>query len=236
VAERFLIVNADDFGMSPGVNEGIVRCHLAGIVTSASLMVRRPHASGAVAMALAAPRLSLGLHIDLTEWEPVDGRWTVRYARVDLNDRHAVEREVRDQLDVFEHMVGRAPDHLDSHQHVHLEGAPRAVASLIAHELGVPLRGADARISFCGSFYGQQNQGAAYHEGITVANLLRLVDEMPVGWTELMCHPGFAHGLESVYAGEREREVETLCAPGLVDELSRRGVSLRSFGEVPSFG
>ena len=38
---RTLIVNADDFGLSPGVNDGVLQAHVAGIVTSASLMVRR---------------------------------------------------------------------------------------------------------------------------------------------------------------------------------------------------
>ena len=44
---RRLIVNADDFGQSAGINEGIIRCHERGIVTSASLMVRWPHAAAA---------------------------------------------------------------------------------------------------------------------------------------------------------------------------------------------
>ena len=235
MGERFLIVNADDFGMSPGINEGIVRCHRAGIVTSASLMVKRPYASQAVAAAATVPRLGVGLHIDLTEWEPVDGEWTQRYARVDVNDRAAVEREISHQVDLFSRMLGRAPDHLDSHQHVHLEGVVREVSIAAAREAGVPLRGLDARVAFCGSFYGQQDRGALYPEGITAGNLVRLVDAMADGWTELMCHPGLARDLDSVYAAERETELETLCAPGLKGELSRRGVALRSFGDLPSF-
>ena len=47
LAERRLIMNADDFGISPGVNAGIIEAHERGIVTSASLMVRWPDAVAA---------------------------------------------------------------------------------------------------------------------------------------------------------------------------------------------
>jgi hypothetical protein len=64
---RFLIVNADDFGLSEGVNRGIIEAHERGIVTSASLMVRnRPPRGGAIRAN--QPRLSVGLHVDLGEW------------------------------------------------------------------------------------------------------------------------------------------------------------------------
>jgi hypothetical protein len=59
-----LIVNADDFGLSGGVNAGIMAAHEHGIVTSASLMVRWP----AARYAAGHPRMSLGLHLDLGEW------------------------------------------------------------------------------------------------------------------------------------------------------------------------
>ena len=62
--DRYLIVNADDFGQSDGVNRGIVRAHEGGIVTSASLMVRWPAAEEAAACARTHLRLSVGLHLD----------------------------------------------------------------------------------------------------------------------------------------------------------------------------
>ena len=60
-----LIVNADDFGRSRGVNRGIVETHERGIVTSTSLMVFRPGAREAATYARAHPGLSTGLHIEL---------------------------------------------------------------------------------------------------------------------------------------------------------------------------
>src|SRR5205085_11997778 len=61
---RLLIVNADDFGLSRGVNEGIIEAHTGGILTSTSLMVWRPGAEHAAKVAAAHPALSVGLHFD----------------------------------------------------------------------------------------------------------------------------------------------------------------------------
>src|SRR5262249_22921163 len=64
-ATRYLIVNADDFGRSAGVNRGIIQAHEQGIVTSASLMVHWPAAREAAEYGRGRPGLSLGLHFDL---------------------------------------------------------------------------------------------------------------------------------------------------------------------------
>jgi predicted glycoside hydrolase/deacetylase ChbG (UPF0249 family) len=67
-AAKYLIVNADDFGQSPGINRGIIEAHEQGIVTSASLMTRWLAAGEAALYAKQFPKLSVGLHLDLGEW------------------------------------------------------------------------------------------------------------------------------------------------------------------------
>src|SRR4051812_27428780 len=111
---RYLIVNADDFGRSPGVSRGILRAHRRGIVTSASLMVRWPGAAEAVAGCRDHPGLGLGLHLDLGEWSWRDGRWVPAYEVVPL-DASAVAEEASRQLAAFRRLVGDDPTHLDSH-------------------------------------------------------------------------------------------------------------------------
>src|SRR5215210_4893477 len=98
---RSLIVNADDFGLSDGVNHGILRAHDEGIVTSASLMVRQPAASAAAGEARRRPRLSVGLHLDLGEWAFRDGGWSALYEVVPADDPAAVAGEVSRQLEAF---------------------------------------------------------------------------------------------------------------------------------------
>ena len=228
---KYLIVNADDFGMTDGINSGVIEAYSRGVVTSASLMVKQPRAGEAAKLAAANPRLGLGLHIDLWEWEPVSGSPKQIYGRVDLDEQEAVAKEIEEQLAMFVSMVGRNPDHLDSHQHVHFSGPARYESSKLARMLRVPLRKLNPSVAFCEEFYGQQGQAQPYPDGITVANLLRLVDAMRDGWTELMCHPGRANDVRSVYAIERESELEALCDPGLRAALQTRRVELRSFSD-----
>src|SRR3989442_11035463 len=115
----FLIVNADDFGLSPGVNRGIIWAHENGIVTSASLMVRWPAAAEAARYTRATRSLGVGLHLDLGEWTCRGGEWSPLYQVARLDHPVEVREEVSRQLSAFRELVGQDPTHLDSHQHVH---------------------------------------------------------------------------------------------------------------------
>src|SRR5580765_3571851 len=137
MSARTLVVNADDLGLDAGVDRGIAVAHERGIVTSASLMVRAPHAREAVAWARAHPRLSVGLHVDLGEWRYTGGLWVAAYEVVPGDDADAVAAEVAAQLERFEALTGRAPTHLDSHQHVHREQPARAIVCEHGRRLGV---------------------------------------------------------------------------------------------------
>src|ERR1041384_4752267 len=115
LAEKYLIVNADDFGQSPGVNRGIIEAHERGIVTSASLMTRWLAAGEAALYAKQHPELSVGLHFDLGEWRYQAGDWVSVYSVAPLEDKVAVERELFRQLEVFRCLLGRDPTHINSH-------------------------------------------------------------------------------------------------------------------------
>ncbi len=227
---RKLIVNADDLGLSAGVNAGIAEAHERGIVTSASLMVRQTAAAEAAAYAAKHPALAVGLHIDLGQWDYESGEWMVAYERCAQDDEAAVEAECRGQLDAFRRLLGRDPTHLDSHQHVHMTAPVSAVAEQIAAELGVPLRGRGIRYE--GGFYGQTGKGEPAPEAITVESLIGLLISLPVGWTELGCHPGIGMRGESSYGTEREVEVRSLCDPRARRVIESEDIDLRSFGTV----
>ncbi|MDO8757569.1 MAG: ChbG/HpnK family deacetylase, partial [Elusimicrobiota bacterium] len=74
-----VIVTADDFGLSPEVNEAVRLAHEGGILTSASLMVRWPAAEHAAREAALRPSLTVGLHVDLGEWTHRAGSWQLRH-------------------------------------------------------------------------------------------------------------------------------------------------------------
>jgi chitin disaccharide deacetylase len=229
-AARWLIVNADDLGLSAGVNAGIAEAHQRGIVTSASLMVRADAAPAAAELARKHLELAVGLHLDIAEWRFEAGEWRAAYERCAPNDPAAVEAECRAQVDAFRELTGRDPTHLDSHQHTHMSEPVATVAARLAAELKVPLR--DRGIRYEGGFYGQTGKGEPYPEGIEPEHLIELIEALPPGGTELGCHPGRGADTGSSYEAERERELRALCDPRVAAAIERAGVSLRSFADL----
>jgi chitin disaccharide deacetylase len=226
---RRLIVNADDFGLSAGVNEGVVRAHVDGVVTSATLMVRAPAARQAAESARQHPGLSVGLHLDLGEWEYRDSTWHAVYEVVPSDDRDAVAAEIERQVAAFHDLMGEPPSHLDSHQHVHRSEPVRSLLAATGARLRVPVRDVTPTVRYCGDFYGQDGRGGPLPSAITVEHLVRLVVDLSPGVTELGCHPGLDDRLPSAYAAERAREVEVLCDDRVRRAIDAGGVDLVSF-------
>lgn len=231
--KKYLIVNADDFGQSLGVNGGVIGAHESGIVTSASLMVRWPAAAEAAADSRKQPKLSLGLHVDLGEWMYRDGTWIALYEVVPLDDSNIVREEVARQLATFYELVGNHPTHIDSHQHVHLREPARSILLDVARDLNIPLRHFSPGIRYCGSFYGQTAEGFPLPDAISVRSLLKILGALPDGVTELGCHPGEGNDLDTMYRSERAQELKILCEPELPVTISTMGIELRSFGNLP---
>ena len=228
---RLLIVNADDLGMGPEVDAGILRAHDEGIVTSASLMVHGSSVAEGTRGALQRPRLGLGLHVDLGEWALRAGTWHRVRGTVDLDDLEAVCAEVEAQVARFRRLTGRDPDHLDSHQHVHRDEPVRTAMRAIAAWLGVPLRH-EGPTRYCGAFYGQGRRGETLPAAISAAALAALLGDLRPGATELCCHPAAAPPETSAYAEERVAELRALCDPAAAAAVRRAGVRLVRFGDL----
>jgi len=228
---RSLIVNADDFGQTPGVNRGIVAAHEKGIVTSASLMTHGAAVREAVDYALSHPALGVGLHADLGEWFYRDGAWHARYERVRLDDAGEVARELASQLDAFGRLTGRAPTHLDSHQNVHMREPARSCFVQAAGRWNIPLRACAPEFHWCGDFYGQTAEGLPFPQAIRPESLVRIIEALPEGVNVLVCHPAETADLETTYLHERRIELATLCDRRVRAALASRGVALRSFAE-----
>ena len=215
---KWLIITADDFGISRGINRGIVEAHLSGVVTSTSLMVDRPACEEAVALARRCPKLSLGLHLELDGVGPGD-----------------VPAEIERQQTRFVELVGSAPTHVDTHHDLHRD--PEVLSPLLAwgRRIRVPVRG-HSEVRYVSKFCGQWG-GETHLEQIAVEGLLRLLDEeVGEGMTELNCHPGHPEpGFPSSYAAEREVEVRTLCDPGLHQAILERGFRLIGFRNLYNY-
>ena len=133
-----LILNADDFGLTPGVNRAIAELHQAGALTSTTLMATGPAFDDAVATAHANPALGVGCHIVLTDGAPVSPPETIptllgpdrknfRPSLVDFVQAllrgkisaHDIEREAAAQIQKLQ-QAGIQVTHLDTHKHTHL--------------------------------------------------------------------------------------------------------------------
>src|SRR6516165_6561029 len=220
---KYLIFNADDFGASAGVNRGIVECHVNGVLTSTSLMVTGRALREAAAISRDHPGLAVGLHWDV---------WGEDEREFDIDNVTAVRDEFRRQLDEFERVIGKLPTHVDSHQHAHREEHLMPVFRELVAPLGVPLR-ADGQVNFVGGFYAQWEWKVTNLEHVSVGFLQQLLrQEVPVGWTEISCHPGFVStDFTSVYLQEREAEVRTLTDPRIRETIRALGIQLRSYAE-----
>jgi predicted glycoside hydrolase/deacetylase ChbG (UPF0249 family) len=222
---KFLIVNADDFGYSYGINRGIAEAHSRGVVTSTTLIVNAQATTDAVRLAAENPGLSVGLHVNFTNEAD---------RLVEFNDPEVCRAELRRQFDRFMELLGRPPTHLDSHQHVHRGRTPRPIFQELAAEHGLPLRD-DPPVVFKGGFYAQWEYGVTDPSKVSVAFLSRMVrEELRAGIYELACHPGYYDpGFEAVYHKERELELRTLCDPCVRAVIAEERIHLIGYGELP---
>jgi len=248
-----LIVNADDFGRSAGVDRGIIRAHREGIVTSTTFMANAPGAETAAALARATPTLDVGVHLVLSYARPLtdparipslvraDGSFG-RPSELLMRDLERDEAlvEYRAQFARARELIGHAPSHIDTHHWVHDHPALSWAVCELAVETGAAARthtprqrdeyrakGVRTTDHFVSEFQ---------HPGhIDVVDLLAVIARLEDGVTELMCHPGEPDPelvATSTYARERPIELATLTDPRVRAALERDHVALTTFAAL----
>jgi chitin disaccharide deacetylase len=149
-----LIVNADDFGIAPEVNEAVERAHRDGILRAASLMVGAPAADDAIERARRLPGLAVGLHVTLVNGRPVlpaervpdlvddRGGFLTDLVRAGFRffflpgARPQLAAEIRAQFERFA-ATGLALDHVDAQSHMHVHPTVFALIVRIGREFGM---------------------------------------------------------------------------------------------------
>lgn len=216
MSSKSLIVTADDFGYSSEVNAAVRRAHREGILGFASLMVLRPAAAEAAAIAKDEPALGVGLHLELCADEPEKAG--LRYF-FDARARRGVEGEIRRQIEALL-ALGIKPTHADGHINIHIHPVIFPALCRLAREYGIPrVRMPSGELSPSLSFpsqdpvvpkvalagvFGAMNlwlrRSARGLEVPRTWGLLRsglmsedyvvwLIRNLPEGVTEIYCHP-----------------------------------------------
>ncbi|MBL7190865.1 ChbG/HpnK family deacetylase [bacterium] len=269
-------MNADDFGLSASINEGIIQACELGIVRSASILTNGEAVDDALDRALAIDQLGLGLHLTVVFGKPLAkpdkvpsllfengefakgyGAFLKRYLTggIKLSEVEYEWERQREKLSEIE------LDHLDSHQHLHLLPGLFKLAVRLAVKWKIPFiriprenirikkRGSSVipaktlnffsagkkncllnnNLKTADNFFGSSFSGALYKPAWE-----ELIKAVPVGLTEIMCHPGIEDpALRSIYGWNSgwQEELNALTDPQLMKEAEKHNIIFTNFRE-----
>lgn len=287
---RRLIINADDFGLTGGVNRAIIECHRAGSVTSTTLMANSAEFTAAADLARAYPKLNVGCHVMLVDGEPlspleqvksllVAGTTSFRSSAAEFA-RAAVRRQLKADEIVTEASAqirklqdaGLKITHIDTHKHTHI--FPQVLRPLLQtaqlcgiHAVRNPFGAMDVASSaailqapkvwlrrmqmkllhrYSGDFAREVKAanmkttdgtfGILATGAFDERTLHAILDAIPEGTWELVCHPGYNDAaLDGVKTRLRESRVierGIFSNPQVRDEIQRRGIELITFADI----
>lgn len=284
---RRLIINADDFGLTPGVNRAIVQGNSSGVVTSATLMANAKATATATDLAKAQPSLKTGCHVVLIDGDPLTSnlpsltngsarfrsslkQFAVAAVRKQMAAEE-IQREAEAQIRKLQ-ASGVTLTHVDSHKHTHM--FPQVLRPVLraAKACGVravrnpfePLRswpsgmvlgtpGLWVRSAAVMAFqiFAAEFHRAVKEEGMVSTDgtvgiaatgmldqhiLLKILEALPEGTWELVCHPGYSDA-DLQAAGTRltqSREVElaALTSAETREAIDRRKIELISYADL----
>jgi hopanoid biosynthesis associated protein HpnK len=280
-----LILTADDFGLSPAVNEAVEIAHRMGVLNTASLMVGAEAAGDAVDRARSLPSLRVGLHLTLVSGKPVspsqtlpglvdsEGLFSPHLFRASVSFfsnpgvRRQLEREIRAQYETFLD-TGLPLDHVNAHHHMHLHPTIGELALGIGREyelravrfpyepvlpswrasrtgLGrkwlsrllllpwlslLKERLRRARIRSNDFLFGMNDTGR-----MNLDLVLRFLQFLPQGISEIYFHPAVGHGPEfdrTARNSHHQEEVAALTNPVLRQALMALDIKGTSFSDL----
>ena len=224
-----IVINADDFGLTPNVNSGIMTAHKSGVVTSASIIPTGAAFEEAVKLARETPSLAVGIHLDLDKFFTINHEkgyvtgWAVQPPPLE-----EIKAEIRKQIETVK-STGLSPDHLSSHHHPHLDPLVMPIAVSIAKEYGI------CCMRFFRKFYKDQKVYDGIKKIIEDNNIF-YTPHFIEGWywgnideafnvAELVTHPGY---------GElwREYELSACCNPQLKVHFQQSSIVSTTFREL----
>lgn len=241
-----LIFNADDFGLTEGVNLGILKAFRDGVVRSTTLMVNMPFAKDAVKIAKQNPELGVGVHLTITAGSPVLNKKNSlldaegKFHNKDLLYDYTVELDTEElydewkaQIEKFIQLMKDKPTHIDSHHHIHLVPKYMEVALKLAEEYNIPIR--EQKWDNKKYEYVKLKQDFIY-TNCTLDYFLK--DERSIleeDIAEVMCHPAFIddHLMKiSSYNVDRCKELGILTSEELQNWIKENNIELINYRDL----
>lgn len=219
-----VLFNADDFGLTKGVTDGIIKAYTDGVVRSTTLMMSGLAVDYAVEQAKKHPNLKVGIHLVLTWGKPMNPNttslmdengyftYTNTFQNAHTMDLVEVKKEWQAQIEAFL-QTGLPLHHIDSHHHVHgLEPFKQVVIDL-AEEYNVPVRYVDVLKEEKEKLLTDTIWLDFYASRVT-DKIFNQIKEIQTESIEIMTHPAYIDDdlrEESSYVEMREKELEILC-------------------------
>ncbi|NOV02148.1 carbohydrate deacetylase [Paenibacillus planticolens] len=249
---KYVIINADDFGISPSVNKGIIEAFQAGGITSTSLMVNMPGFEEAIHLARMHPGLGVGLHFNLTYGRPVSSPGKIPSLVRQDGSFHPVnsactreESDIETELNAQWHRflaTGLRPTHVDSHHHIHqnFPAVFRAMSHLAVKE-NIPMRRSQTPHEDIhpSPLMTDHVLLDTYDKHDGLHQLLQYLHQLPEGTTEVMCHPGYIDDTLrniSVWIEPRKAEMTVFRDPMVKTTYEALGIQPIHFGMLSSIG
>lgn len=259
-----LIFNADDFGFTRDVNEGIVEAHRLGVLTATTLMANGDAFDHAVLCAKETPSLDVGVHLVLVQGPSVASPGRALPGTLPELARALLRREVAvcdEAVAQVRRIVaaGIQPSHIDTHKHTHLFPPVLDAVARVAKEFGIAWvrrpfdygagrgTGLAKRVTAAGMKLARPQFSRAlaglrmtdYFAGFQVTGtldasaMIGILENLPAGLTEFMCHPGKC-GPELRSAATRLKEsrateLAALTSPEVRSAIARLGIELTNY-------
>ncbi|MFZ1654467.1 MAG: ChbG/HpnK family deacetylase [Candidatus Moraniibacteriota bacterium] len=207
-----LIITADDYGMSPRFNQGLLETANAGLITGISVMIKRKYIRKSELLRL---RIPLGLHLELGS--------------------ESTYKEIVSQIKRFMKRFDRLPAYIDGHQHQHL--TPKNLGHVIraAKNFGLPVRSrlTEDRVVLKKSGVITPDNFISWHPSRLPVLAERVVQTKKLPVSELVVHPGY-HDIRCRYRYNEEREQELHILHSTHFRKLVRGFQLVSYTDITS--
>lgn len=245
-----LIINADDFGYSTGVNYGIIHSYQRGILTSTTMMANMPGFDEGVKLAEENTGLGIGIHLSLTCGSPLrndvpslvgnngkfhDLTFYEKAFEIDLNELY---KEWKEQIEKIINS-GIEPTHIDSHHHVNGIASITEVFNQLAKEYNLPVRNnfeVPDDIKTTKRFNTTFDLISSVKEIWKPMELKNIIQECKAfGTVEAMCHPGYVDSVlleNSSLRDSRAVTVSELQRSDYAEILEENGIRLGTYADL----